>query len=136
MEMFRRSYYGLGVLLLIVASLQAPLAHEHPDDPEHHHAKGFVHGHFGGHFEHWDHPESHDVHQTDAVLDHDDSEEPTVWLSWFPSAQPRVDLVQAVISTATEFAPEIVRLGTSPDFSPQAHSPPRRTLLPSRAPPA
>jgi hypothetical protein len=130
--MFRRCGSGLCALLLVVASLQAPFAHEHPGDPDHHHAEGFVHGHFG----HADHHDDDSVNETQSGLDHDETDQATVWLSWAPSAQPRVEIVAIATSAVLELTPELVRVGTPLEFAPTAHSPPPQRFRSPRAPPA
>jgi hypothetical protein len=124
----RRFSSAIGASWLAVVSLQAPFAHEHPDDPDHHHAAGrpaagFMHGHF-------------DLDHGDgvAIEDREDSES-AVWLDWAPAAQPRIEVVYVANVAPFPEAELQVSLGSVPEFTPRSHGPPSLRLLPARAPP-
>ena len=124
--MLRNWQIGLSVALLATASLQAPFAHVHPGDPEHHHATGFVHAHIE--------LAAHHDDSAPEIESHDD-DETTINLDWAPTASQRVtvDYVGTIVSAPARFT--TVQLGTAPDFTPRSNSPPIRLHLPARAPP-
>lgn len=124
--MLRPLQIGLSVAVLAIASLQAPFAHFHPGDPDHHHATGFVHTHF-----------EIDDHHDDSkpeIESHDD-DETAVNLDWAPAAAHRITVVYLGTVAPAPALPTTVRLGTAPEFTPRSNSPPRLRLLPARAPP-
>jgi hypothetical protein len=123
--MLRRWYTGLGAALLAVASLQAPLAHVHPQDPDHHHAHGLAHAHLPA--------LQHDAEGPEWEP-HDDDES-TIYLEWAPAAAERVVVAYAEAPFAISSRPTLVRCVPAPEFEAQSHSPPQPRLLPARAPP-
>lgn len=125
--MKRRLYTAFAAAVLAGASLQAPFAHFHPDDPEHHHATGFAHTHLAVH-------EHQDQAGVPKIEPHDDSEL-TIFLEWTPAASQRVVVTYMEAPPALTVEPVIVLLGSAPEFRPRAHSPPSVRLLPARAPP-
>jgi hypothetical protein len=123
--MLQRTHIGLAVALLATASLQAPFAHVHPGDSDHHHATGFVHTHL-------------------SLADHDDSapeieshedDETTINLDWAPAAAHRLTVIYVTSIAPAPARPTVVQLGTAPEFIPRSNSPPIRLHLPARAPP-
>ena len=123
--MSRLLQIGLSVALLAIASLQAPFAHFHPGDPDHHHATSFVHTHLAI-FDHDDSAPEIDAH---------DNDEMTINLDWAPAAAHRITIVYATDISPAPVRPTAIQLGTAPEFSPRANSPPHPPLLPARAPP-
>jgi hypothetical protein len=123
--MLRRCYTGLSAVFLAVASAQAPFAHLHPGDPEHHHARGFAHSHLP--------PHAHASEQPEWESHEDD--EAAVYLDWAPTAAPRAEADYAEAATPWIWGAELVSAGAAPEFEPRAHSPPGRLLLPARSPP-
>jgi len=125
--MLRRFSLGLAVLVLAGASVQTPFAHFHPEDPEHHHAKGFAHAHLG--------LEKHPHESEGPEIEPHDDDELAVYLEWTPAAAPRISVAyaEAPVEPAVQFGR--INLGSAPEFRPQAHSPPKARLLPARAPP-
>lgn len=130
--MLRRWYTGLGAALLLVAGLQAPFAHVHPDDPDHHHAQGFAHAHLATERGHHDHGHDVDDHLEWRAPDDDEA---VVYLDWAPTAAPSVDVAQSSIPVDRTWTPTLVRLNPVNEPDPQSHSPPTLRLLPPRSPP-
>lgn len=123
--MLRRWYTSLGAAFLAVAALQAPFAHVHPEDPEHHHAQGFAHAHFD--FDH------HDSHEPEWEAHEDD--ESIVYLDWAPTAPPRIVIAYSEAPAVDAWVSVVVRLDPVAEFEPRSHSPPQVRLLPARSPP-
>ena len=123
----RRFYTGLAIAAFAGASLQAPFAHLHPEDPDHHHAKGFSHTHLAVH-------EHHHEAEGPEMEAHDD-EEFAIFLEWTPTAEQRISLTYVEGPPVLTVEPALVRVGSAPEFRPRAHSPPAVRLLPARAPP-
>lgn len=121
--MIRRWSTAFGAVWLAAASAQAPLAHVHPDDPDHHHASGFTHTHLGfaGH-----RGLSFEAHEDDEV---------TIWLDWAPVAQQQFATPASNATSAFLSEPEKVNVGAVREFEPRSHDPPSRRLAPPRAPP-
>jgi hypothetical protein len=113
--------------LLAVSSAQAPFAHVHPGDADHHHATGFSHAHLGMEVHH---------HETEGpeIESHDD-DELAVYLDWAPTAAPRIALHYVEAPAVLTVSPVTVSLGAAPVLVARAHSPPSVRLLPARSPP-
>lgn len=109
---------------LLLSLIQAPLAHRHPLDPEHHHATGLTHAHFR-----W---ALHDAGHSNASA-HDDDAQTLDWVGLVQeSARPPVALASESIRLPQ---PELVGvLGQTP--APCGHDPPPQVTSGSRAPPA
>lgn len=124
--MFERWYVGFGAALLVVASLQAPFAHVHSGDLDHHHQDtGFIHTHFE--------PKHHDSSQPE-IETHDD-DEATINLDWAPTEAKRITVTYAgPIAVVAPQAP-YRSAGIAAEFVARSHSPPQFRLLPARAPP-
>ncbi len=118
---------SLGAVLLCVASLQAPFAHFHPEDPDHHHASGFAHLHLG-HLE-----DDHDAEEPQWA-DHDE-DETAVYQDWIPSAAPRVTILYSEAVTTFAWQPSSVQAGVAPEFTVRSHDPPGQRSTSDRAPP-
>ena len=118
---------GFAVLVLAFAFLQAPFAHFHPGDPEHHHATGIAHAHlnFLAHDE--------DAHGPEWE-DHDD-DEAAVYLDWAPAPSPKIAVVYAEVQLPFERQPLFLSPGAVVEFAPQSHDPPILRSLSPRAPP-
>jgi len=125
--MLRLLYSALAAALLTVGALQAPFAHVHPKDPGHHHSTGFTHAHL-------DLDQHHDKAEGPEIEKHAD-DELTVYLEWAPAAAPRIDLPYVEVPFVLTLRPVITNLGSAPEFTPHAHSPPSVRLLPARSPP-
>ncbi len=125
--MLRRMLIGLTTALLAVTSFQAPFAHDHPDEPDHHHATGFAHVHLG--------LAAHPHDDEGLEIEADDDHETAVYREWTPAAAPRIEVVYVEATAPAQGAPTFVSLGVAPVIRPQSHSPPRFRLLPARAPP-
>ena len=112
-----------GSAWLIVASVQAPFIHVHPDDPDHHHASGLSHFHLPSRASH------------ESEIESSEEDEVTLWLDWAPvSAQPLI--VPDNDSTAfTLVAPRGSEAERVAEFRPCSHDPPVLGTLPPRAPP-
>jgi hypothetical protein len=123
--MLRRCFAGLSVAILAAASLQAPFAHFHPEDPQHHHARGFAHTHLL----------PHDHESREREWESHPADETTIYLDWLPAAAQRLVVAYTQVPVTFAWQPAFVRLSVMPDLEPQAHSPPHPRLLPARAPP-
>ena len=77
------------MVVLAGASLQAPLAHFHPEDPDHHHASGVAHTHLNLLVHH---NESHGLE-----WESHDADEATIYLDWLPTPAQRITVAHAVI---------------------------------------
>lgn len=105
--------------------MQAPFAHLHPEDPDHHHATGLAHTHLGIH-EHEAEGLGMEPHDDDAL---------TVFLDWAPAAAQRIAVTYVEAPPTLTVEPASARVGSAPEFRPRAHSPPAVRLFPARAPP-
>lgn len=116
------------VAWLCFASLQAPFAHFHPEDPDHHHGSGLAHLHVG-------HVTDHDFEPEGPELDHADDDETAVFQEWTPAASQRITVAYAevVLTPVVEvlFEPE----GVAPEIVIRSHDPPDLLASPARAPP-
>jgi hypothetical protein len=125
--MIRRWGNVLGAAWLIAAAAQAPWSHVHPQDPDHSHATGFAHGHFGG------------VHHQDIpgeveIEPHDD-DEAAIWPEWTPAAAQRVAVTYAEAPAGPVWKPGNASAGAAPEFRPRSHDPPAGRPSSARAPP-
>jgi hypothetical protein len=118
---------ALAAAMLVGASLQAPFAHVHPEDPDHHHATGFVHDHLAVH-------EHHDAAEGPELEPHDDNEL-AIFLEFAPAAAQRVAVTYVQAPSTPGAEPVMVLAGSAPEFTPRANSPPAVRLRPARAPP-
>jgi len=118
---------ALAAAMLVGASLQAPYAHLHPGDPDHHHATGFSHDHLAVH-------EHHDEAEGPEVSPHDD-DELAIFLEWAPAAAQRIAVTYVEAPSTPPVELVMVLVGSVPEFTPRANSPPAVRLLPARAPP-
>ena len=121
----QRLLAGFSTALLAVAFLQAPFAHDHPEDPEHHHAAGFVHSHLV----------VDDHHSDDVEIEAHDDDAVAIYREWMPAAAARIDIVQAETVAVSVLAAVFTQLGIAPDLEPRANSPPSVRLPPARSPP-
>jgi hypothetical protein len=126
LKMTRRLYTALAAAMLATASLQAPFAHVHPEDPEHHHAQGLAHTHLALH--------PHHEAEGPEIEKHDD-DELTVYLDWAPAAAQRVVVAYVAGPPVPAVDTELAPIGAAPELTPRANSPPALRLLPARAPP-
>jgi hypothetical protein len=117
----------LGAAWLFAASLEAPFAHYHPEDPDHHHASGFGHFHLGV-------PDHQDV-PGELEIEERDENETAVWQDWASAASPRVSVAYAEAPSAPVWTPALVTADRAADFQPRSHGPPSVRLLPARSPP-
>ncbi len=125
--MLQRLHIGFGVALLAAASLQAPFAHLHTGEPDHHHGVGFVHAHLElAHLQESSQPE----------MEAHDDDEATINIDWAPTEAKRITVAYVGPIASVPLQPIYVRQGTAPEFTARSNSPPRRLLLPARAPPA
>lgn len=116
-----------GAAWLFAASLEAPFAHFHPDDPDHHHATGFGHFHLAF-ATHVDVP-------GELEIEEKDEDETAVWQEWAPAASPRVTIAYAEAPAAPLWTPALIAVGVAADFEPRSHDPPSLRLPPARSPP-
>ena len=123
--MRRRFYTALVSAMLVGASLQAPFAHVHPGDPDHHHATGFVH----------DHLAVHEHHDEGTEIEAHDDDEFAIFLEWAPAAAQRVVVTYFEVPATPAVEPTMALVGAAPEFTPRANSPPGVRLLPARSPP-
>jgi hypothetical protein len=121
----KRLSTALLAAMLAGASLEAPFAHVHPADPDHHHAQGMAHAHLAVLHHHDEAPE----------ISSRDDDERAVYLDWAPTAAPRVAFAYAEAPPTLTIEPMMTSAGAAPEFRPRAHSPPATRLLPARAPP-
>jgi hypothetical protein len=117
----------LGAAWLIAAASQAPWAHVHPDDPEHAHAKGLAHGHFGA--------AAHQDVPGELEIEPHDGEEAAIWLEWAPAAAQRIAVTYTLAPTGPAWEPGYLSAGFAPEFAPRSHDPPSDRLHSPRAPP-
>jgi hypothetical protein len=122
--MLRHWCVALGAAWLGTMSLQAPFAHVHPNDPEHHHATGFAHTHL-----------ALERHHDASVEAHGEDDELAVGLEWVPVAKQRVVIPRAAAAASSVLDPRHLSAGAAPEFTPRSHDPPLLRLRPSRAPP-
>ena len=122
----RRIYTALAAAMLVTASMQAPSAHVHPGDPDHQHATGFSHTHLAVVAEH---------HDEGPELEAPHGDELAIFLEWAPAAAQRVVVTYVEAPSRLVVEPVLARLGSAPEFTPRANSPPALRLLPARAPP-
>lgn len=127
--MGRRALTISSVVWLCLAALQAPFMHVHPQDPDHHHATGLVHSHFGHSLE------KHDTLDGQATWDHADEDEATVWQEWTPTVASRITIEHAVIETRLVWEPQFVCLHSSTEIVLRWHDPPDLSCSSARAPP-
>ena len=111
-------------------SLQAPFAHFHPQDADHHHATGFAHMHLGGHHTLSASPATEGL----AFEDHDD-DETAISQDWVPAGAARVQVLYAEVAVAFVLNPVVTSVGVPSEFTVRSHDPPGQRLLPPRAPP-
>lgn len=123
--MIRRTLAEACTAILLVAFLQAPFAHDHPEDPDHDHAHGFAHAHFALEEHHSEAPEL-EAHDDDAIV---------VYREWSPTETPTINVVHPELTTSSKDEPILVLVGFAPEFRPQANSPPSVRLIPPRSPP-
>jgi hypothetical protein len=118
------------VAWLYFAALQAPFAHYHPEDPDHHHATGLSHLHLG-------HVADHhlDVGPEGPELDHGDEDESAISQEWAPVASPRIDVVYEEVTPASVVEVHFVAEGVTAEFVVRSHDPPDLFASPARAPP-
>ena len=130
--MKRRLYTAFATAMLVGASLEAPFAHVHPGDPDHHHAQGLVHDHLAVH-------EHHSFEHLDAVegpeIEPQDADELAIFLDSAPTAAQRFAVTYMEGPPALTVAPVILPSGVAPELTPRSHGPPAVRLLPARAPP-
>lgn len=132
--MLRWLLVGFNTAFLSVAFLQAPFAHDHPDDPGHNHASGFVHTHLVVEDHHLVVEDHHHLDEGPEIEPHHD-EEPTIYREWAPSVAPRIEVVYAEVAVWIAHCPTFISTGIAPAICPRAHSPPSERLLPPRSPP-
>lgn len=111
--------------LLAVASLQAPFAHVHTGEPDHH-AAGFVHAHL---------ELAHAHESEEAEIEAPDDDDAAINVDWAPTEAKRVTVSYAELLVSPAWQPIPVRLGSAPEFRARSHSPPQQRLSPARAPP-
>lgn len=126
-RMTRRCSTALMAAVLAGASLEAPFAHMHPKDPDHHHAHGFTHAHLA-----WLH--HHDEGTAPEVSPREDDER-AIYLDWAPTAAPRLAVAYSEAPASLTAEPALAAAGVAPEFRPRAHSPPPAPLSPARSPP-
>jgi hypothetical protein len=110
-------------LALLLSFIQAPFAHTHRRDPDHLHAVGLSHSHFGllsGRNLALHVPDDDDVAPIDWVVLTKEFSQPFVAITNEPSFVPSLGPQQQVVRTPTA----------------RAHDPPLLHAVPSRAPPA
>ena len=116
------------VAWLCIAALQAPFAHYHPEDPDHHHATGLAHLHVGHVPEHHDESEG-------PELDHGDDDQPAISQEWTPVAPQRVTIVYAEVAVASIVDAQFITEGVAPELVVRSHDPPELRRSSARAPP-
>jgi hypothetical protein len=120
-----RGFTNLGVVAsLLLSFAQAPVQHTHGSDPDHAHAKGFIHAHWTGNSAKrpvWD----VDNHDSDARM--------TEWFAGDGSTPAKF-----VVALSETIVQPILRARVSriPPLTPHNHDPPRRLKLIPRGPPA
>jgi hypothetical protein len=118
------------VIWLCLTALQAPFAHYHPEDPDHHHATGLAHLHLG-------HLSAHhlEVEAEGAELDHGDEDKSAISQEWTPVAKLRIAPVYAAFALVSAAVVSFATVGVAPGFVVRSHDPPNRLASPARAPP-
>jgi hypothetical protein len=116
-------HFGIAASLLL-SFAQAPVQHTHESDPDHAHAKGFIHAHWSANsanYPTWD-------------VDRHDSDARTIeWLAGDGSAPAKfvVALPESIAQSVATFEVTWVL-----DLTPHSHDPPQCLNLIPRAPPA
>jgi hypothetical protein len=116
-------HFGM-VASLLLSFAQAPVQHTHASDPDHAHARGFIHAHWSANLANnpvWD----VDNHDSDARL--------TEWFAGDGSAPAKF-----VVALPASIAQPVVTLQVTRilELTPHNHDPPRCLNLIPRAPPA
>lgn len=123
-----KGFNAAAVVWLCFAALQAPFAHYHPEEPDHHHATGLAHLHLG-HIE-----ELHDEAEG-PELDHGDHDKPAIPQEWTPVAPQRIAVVYEEVAVASVAEVRFVTQWIATEFVVRSHDPPDRFASPARAPP-
>jgi hypothetical protein len=122
---------GLGVaaaVWLCFAAFQAPFAHYHPEDPDHHHATGIAHIHVGNASEH--------PHEAEGPeLDHGDGDKPAISQEWTPVASQRIAIVYGEVAPTAIAEVSFETEGVAAEFVVRSHDPPDLRPSSARAPP-
>jgi hypothetical protein len=116
------------VIWLCFTALQAPFAHYHPEDPDHHHATGLAHLHLGQ-------LSAHHLEAEGPELDHGDENKLAISQEWTPVAPPRIAVVYAEVAVVSAAVVSFASVGVAPGFVVRSHDPPNRLASPARAPP-
>lgn len=118
---------------LCFASLQAPFAHFHPEDLDHHHAEGLTHLHIGRISAH--HFEDHDFEPEGPELNHADEDDTAILQEWTPAASQRITVAYAEVVLAPAEETLFEAEGAAPEIVVRSHDPPDLLFSPARAPP-